>query len=253
MKKLYEKLLLFGLNQNEALVYLSAFRTGDCSIGVLQRETSLHRQLIYNAANSLAAKGLLFIKRAGGRRRFTVAPPNTFIELYESGRQNTVNLVKELEVEKKTAKFSGEAKLYHGNTEIQKYYLNSIANQPIRSPVNVLGIESSRFFKIFFNNQDLYQHFEEQRVKRKITWNLLLLSSKEKEKILNRSRSLLTCRLLKHGVVAPFDIVVWKDHVGFLIYGEETTLLDLPGDPIARGFRKYLSILWDQGIDIKTN
>lgn len=248
MSKLRDRLRQFGLSENESQVYISVSRLGDCSIGALERDTSLHRQLIYNAANSLSARGLLSIKRLGGRRRFTAASPSTFLEKYEAGRQNVVELVKDLETEKKSSRFSGEAKLYKGNAEVRQYYLASIEYQPIRSSVHILGIESSRFFKIFAEGQESYRRFEDLRVKRKITWDLLLLSSKEKEALLNKSRPLLTCRLLKNELAAPFDIVVWRDHVGLLIYGDETTLLDIPGDPIARGFKKYLSLLGEGSV-----
>lgn len=250
MKKLQEHLLAFGLNANESKVYMSVFRLGDCSIGALEKETALHRQLIYNAANSLSLRGLLSIKRLGGRRRFTAAPPSTFSEIYEKGRQNVAALVRELDVEKKTSKFSGEAKLYRGNNEVHQYYLNSIAYQPIRSRVDILGIESSRFFKIFSDDQQMYKRMEELRISRKITWNILLSSSKEKELDLNQSRPLLNCRLMRNQIAAPFDIVVWRDHVGLLIYGDNVTVLDIPGDPVARGFRKYSSVLWDQGTEV---
>ena len=250
MTKLQQRLIQFGLSENESKVYLAVFKLGDCSIGALESNTLLHRQLIYNATNTLSARGLLSIKRIGGRRRFISSAPSAFLEKYEAGRKNVLNLVKDLESEKKSSRFFGEAKLYQGNFEIRQFYLLSVQYQPIRSHVSILGIESSRFFKIFAEDQDSYRRLEELRLKRKVIWDILLLSTKEKERAMNKSRSLVSCRLLKNEFVAPFDIVVWRDHVGLLIYGEEPTLLDIPGDPIARGFKKYLSLLWENGVEI---
>ncbi|MBX7136502.1 MAG: hypothetical protein K1X83_00860 [Oligoflexia bacterium] len=247
MNSVLNRLSAAGLNQNEARVYLAVLQAGECSIGEVQRVTGLHRQLIYNAAETLAQKALLNSVREGGPRRFRASDPGCFVERAEAQVRQARNLSKELEQLRHTSGFTGEARIYTGATEIQRYYLEAIARQPLRSRVDILGVDSGRYFEIFPIESSAFRNFELRRLERKVKWRLLLSGNVAEELALNQTRPLLECRLLTQKVAAPIDIMAWSDHVGLLIYGAAPCVLDIPGSAAARGFKKYLSILWNQG------
>ena len=250
MKILHPQLSDFGLNANQIAIYLAALEAGDCSVGTLEQRSGLHRQLIYNAAHALQDLGLMSVEKKGGRRRFVAAPASAFEHLAFQRYQQAKALSENLELAQKQAGFSGETRTFSGRDEIQSYYLGSVARQAIGSRVDVLGVESERFFALFPPESEKYQLFEGERIKRKIRWRLILFGGAENEVRLNKGRKYLSCRLLKDKIVAPMDVMVWKDHVGFLIYAKEPLVIDIPGAEPASGFRTYLSLLWSRGIDL---
>lgn len=250
MQQLIQQIRKFGLSENEVRVYIAALQAGDCSVGTIEASTKLHRQLIYNAAGSLSALGLLDVKRVGGRRRFVAAAPRVFEELALRQLQESRLVAKQLESYRQQAGFSGESRLFVGAKEIQRYYQDSIVRQPLRSRVDILGAESKRFFEIFDPLDSPFLKFEALRLERRVRWRLLLSGALEQEVELNRGRELVECRLLEEKIAAPLDIVVWRDHVGLITFGQTPTVLDVPGDPTSRGFRKYHSLLWARAVDV---
>ena len=250
MSSLYDKLHRFGLNQNQAAVYLASLEVGDCSVGSIEQRTGLHRQLIYNAAESLSELGLMKVSRRGGRRRFVSAQPSAFEEIALERFQQAKLLSENLAQVRKSAGFSGEARVFTGAEDIQQYYLSSVCRQAVRSRVDIIGVESRRYFEIFPKDGEAYLKIEKERIARKVRWRLLLSGKAEEEVRLNQGRKYVECRLLKENIAAPMDIMVWRDHVGLLIYGPDPIVMDIPGDAPARGFRKYLSLLWSRGLDI---
>ncbi len=252
MQQLIQQIRKFGLTENEVRVYIATLESGDCSVGTIEAKTKLHRQLIYNAANNLKSLGLLEIQRIGGRRRFLAAAPKVFEELALQRLQESRLVAKQLESHREQAGFSGESRLFVGPKEIQRYYQDSIARQPLRSRVDILGAESKRFFEIFNPRESPFTRFEQLRLERRVRWRLLLAGAPEQEVALNRGRELVECRLLEEKIAAPLDIVVWRDHVGLITFGPTPTALDVPGDPTARGFRKYLAVLWERALDVSS-
>jgi predicted transcriptional regulator len=253
MKKIHEHLAKFGLDKNEIIVYLAVLQASDCSIGTIEKSTKLHRQLIYNAANSLEAKNLLNIIKEGGRRRFIAADPGSFEQLAIKQLEQSRQLSKDLQNLKSGFGFSADARLHKGSVEIRKYYLESLSNQPMRSSVFILGVNSQRFFEIFPKDSIEFDLLEKRRAERRISWRLLLSGREAEESVLNKGRTLLKCRRISQPIMAPIDLVVWRDRVGILIYGDSPSILDIPGAKTAKGFSKYFSLLWDQGTDININ
>lgn len=250
MIKIEEKLTRFGLNKREIQVYLAVLKASECSIGAIEKSTNLHRQIIYNAAESLAEKNLLTVVKQGGRRRFIAADPESFEQLALKQLEDSRELSKELSKFKSDVGFSGDAKLYKGHKEIQRYYLDATSNQPLKSVVDIIGVESKRFFEIFPKDSMALNLLEQRRIERRVRWRILLSGSAEEESSLNRGRTLLDFRLINKNIVVPIDLMIWRDHVGILMYGEPPSVLDIPGDKAARGFRKYFSLLWENGKEI---
>ena len=50
---LEQELAQLGLKENEIKVYIAALELGEPAVGDIERQTALHKQLIYNAASSL--------------------------------------------------------------------------------------------------------------------------------------------------------------------------------------------------------
>lgn len=248
---LEQDLAQLGLKENEVKVYLAALEMGESTVGKIERHTNLHKQLIYNAADSLQDRGLLCINEVNGRKRFSVMDPTALEEQAKArvakARQITPRLFELANQQRSTDK----VRVFRDLKSIQQYYLESTRNQPASSEVFILGVSSRRFFEIFDQQSFAYQRLEQLRTSRHINWNIILFAGKEEEATLNKRRSLVQIKLISEAVQAPIDMMIWHNHVGLLFYGAEPYVLDISGQETAKGFKEYFQVLWNKSEVIK--
>lgn len=240
-----ENLNRLGFKENEIKVYLAALELGEPSVGDIERQAQLHKQLIYNAATSLQERGLLSIHEIRGRKRFSIDNPAALEEYAQTQLAQAQELIPLLYERANKKRASDKVRLYRGKKAIQQYYLNSIRRQADDSHVYILGVNSKRYFEIFDPEDFPYQRFENTRKEKKVTLHLLLFGTQEQEAALNNNRPHIELKLLSGAVQGPMDIMIWHDHVGMLFYGEDPYILDTIGQETVEGFKQYFNVLWN--------
>lgn len=235
-----------GLSKNEAVVYLAVLELGEPTVGDIEKQTSLHKQLIYNAADNLQERGLMAVNFVRQRRHFSVTDPAA---LEKQARENVAkarSLVTELYAVANKKRVADQTRIYKGVKGIQQYYNQSIRHQPKDSTICILGVDSKRYFEIFNPQEYPYQSFEQARLERRVTMKLILFGAKEQEIELNRGRKYFDLRLLRDENQAPIDIVIWHDRVALLFYAANPYLLDIVGQSTVEGFKQYFHVLSKQ-------
>lgn len=244
---LEQELARLGLKENEVKVYLASLELGEPTVGQIEKQTGLHKQLIYNAAKALEGKQLLSIYEIRGRKRFAVDNPAALEDRARARLEEAQSLIPRLLELSNKKRGADKIRIYRGKKGVHQYYLQSIRNQPKESSMYILGVNSRRYFEIFEQDGIPYRRMEQTRTSRKITWKLLLFGPKESEIQSNKGRPYLEISLIPDAVRAPFDIMIWHDHVGMLFYGDEPYVLDIVGQETVKGFREYFQVLWKQG------
>lgn len=242
-----QKLGELGLKENEVRVYLAALELGEALVGQIEKQTGLHKQLIYNAATNLQKMGLLNVYEINGRKRFNVQDPGALEERARVKLREAEALVPELLDLASSKRSVGKLRIWREQSGVQQYYLETLHKQPKQSVVKILGVTSERFFKLFPQDDFAYERLEELRREKKISWQVLLFGGEKEEAAQNQGRRLLEIRVIKEAVRSPIDLMIWHDRVGILIYGDEPYVIDLAGAPTVEGFRQYFEVLWKQG------
>lgn len=236
-----------GLKDNEINVYLATLKLGESTVGEIEKHTNLHKQLIYNAAESLQTMGLLSIYEVRGRKRFAVQDPTAIEERARLKLQQAQTVTPQLLELANTKRSVDDIRIWHGQRGVQQYYLDTIRHQPKEIEVSILGVDSKRFFEIFPQDDIPYQRLEQLRLEKKMRWRVLLFGERQEEVLLNKKRLLVEMRLIKEAVQSPIDMMVWGDRVGLLFYGTEPYVMDIAGIETVNGFREYFEVLWRQG------
>src|SRR3989344_85877 len=221
---LEQELAQLGLKEHEVQVYLAILELGEPSVGDIEKQINLHKQLIYNAASSLQEKSLISIHEIRGRKRFSVSNPAALEENAHARLRKAQELVPLLFDRANKKREADKVRTYRNTKGVQQYYLDSIR----------------------------YERFEHTRLERRIALHLLLFGSEEKEIDLNKGRSHLDLRLFEETIQGPMDIMIWHDHVGMLFYGEEPYILDIIGQQTVVGFKNYFAIMWKQATPVNT-
>jgi sugar-specific transcriptional regulator TrmB len=240
-----------GLRENETKVFLAILQLGDSTIGKLEKETELHKQLIYMAATTLQKRGLVDVYEAGGRRHFKVSNPAALEERLstELKRAKKITpLLFELQ-SKKTATES--ARVYRGRRGFLQYNIEGLRNQPKGSEVLIISYKSSRYFDVLKKDSEDFARYEQLRIKRKVTFKSLAFASAAEEMPFYENRPLVKLRLLTNQAQPPMDVIIFYNRVGLYFYGQEPRILDLSGQETVNGFRSYFELLWKDAKAIK--
>lgn len=242
------RLEALGLSPNEAKVYLAALKLGETTIGDLQRESGLHKQLVYNATDILQQAGLLVISEVRGRKHFMAADPSVLEKRIEERLGAVRGLLPALYQVASTKKEKDLVRTYHGLQAVQQYYQESVRTQPEGSFTLVTGVGGQRFFDLWKIDNPYFQRYEGMRNERNISLKLLFfLAQEEDEKTLVgvKSRKNIEVRVIRDANQAPIDIVVWTNHVGLTLYGHEPYLIDIAGESVVKTFQKFFELFWE--------
>lgn len=244
---LEQRLEALGLNPNEARVYLAGLKLGETTIGDLQRQSNLHKQLVYNATEKLQNEGLLIISKVRGRRHFTAADPSILEQRVEERLGAVRGLLPALYEVASTKKQKDLVHTYHGLAAVQQYYQQSMRVQPEKTPVSVSGIGGQKFFELWQPENPYLRLFEDTRLNRNIRLQMIFfVANDEESKNIPgvRDRKNLAARAVVGSTQVPIDIVVWHSHVGLLLYGKEPHLIDIAGEQAVAAFQTYFDLLW---------
>ena len=103
-----------GLSKNESSVYVALLKIGLTSAKAILEETGLHRQLVYDALDSLIEKGLVSYIVQSNRKYFKAADPEQFKDVFnkrklavESQEEKFENLLDDYKNDRLNQRFQG--------------------------------------------------------------------------------------------------------------------------------------------------
>jgi hypothetical protein len=247
---IFEELMGFGLTENEAKVYMAVIELGEPAIGAIEKYASIHKQLIYNAAQKLQEKGLLSVHEIRGRKHFSIENPEAIEEYAAMRLEKAKTLVPLLYQHANQKRSSDTIRVFEGLNGIHQYYIDSIRKEPKSSSVSILGLNNKKYFEIFKQDGVPFIRFENTRRERKIYLNLVLFGTDKDNVISNKQRQFVNMRIFEDGVIGPMDIMIWHNHVGMLFYAATPYVLDILGKDAAQGFLEYFNVFWNRGKNI---
>lgn len=240
-----------GFSETQAKVYVAILTLGEPAIGAIERATSLHKQLIYNAAKQLETMGLITIREVRGKKRFSADHPELLEQRVRDQLDIAQTLVPRLHEMANIERAEEKTRMYRGAAGIQQYYVHSARRQPKNSTVSILGVNSKRYFDLLPTDSIAYTRFENIRIERNVALKLLLAGQKDTERELNERRKLVQLRMLNEKIYGPMDLMIWHDHVGMLFYDAEPYIISLVGKDTVRGFEDYYKALWNMAEESK--
>ncbi len=74
-----DTLMKLGLSSSEALVYMALVEKGPCFVAPLVHHTKKHRQIVYNALETLQKKDLITVSKKNGKNYYAIGEPKRFL------------------------------------------------------------------------------------------------------------------------------------------------------------------------------
>ncbi len=162
-----EDLLKMGLTKNEVSVYLSLLYIGETAVGEIIKDLKFHRQVIYNALDSLENKNMVIKTIKNSVNNYKIADPAMIVENIEKKELIAKRLSKNIKQEMKKGRKEHEIHVYEGRVKIRNFIMNKYKKLTIGSTFYALSNIPNGFVKMI-GEDFFYNEHDKMRRKRKI-------------------------------------------------------------------------------------
>jgi len=243
-----KELRKLGLSENESNVYLELLKLGLSHAKPIIEKTKLHRQLVYDALESLIKKGLAGYVIQSNRKYFKASNPSQFEEYFNKKENNLKkeralfkSLLPKLLILSKSSKQEQEAVIYQGNKGI-KSLLNDMMKEKL--PILTIGASDTNAESFKYHTRFNLPVFHKERIENKISLKILLSKEmKKRSKNLQRLRY-TSSRILPKEFTSNSSTNIYGNKVSIIMWGEEPFGIIIKSKDIAESQKKHFRLLW---------
>ncbi|MEW5996732.1 MAG: helix-turn-helix domain-containing protein [Candidatus Micrarchaeota archaeon] len=229
-----------GLRPNEAKIYSALLRIGTATPAQVARETGLSRSYVYDALETLKAKGLVGMQMKNGKRHYTASDPK---HLEEAAKEQLAKAQKIVPVLAKAMEASiapSEVSVYEG-AYIYKQLLRDITGtMKAEEEVLIFGIDDERIMRL----DEYYPHYLDY-------YFAFLKEAGVKERAIVR----MGARKLKEAKTTRYRFLdgkyfgdvafeVYKDRLALFEWGGQSRLVLIRNARIADAYRRQFEFFW---------
>ncbi|MFC1696839.1 helix-turn-helix domain-containing protein [Nanoarchaeota archaeon] len=245
-KKILEEI---GLTKSEINVYLSLLELGSSSTGKIVDKSKVASSKIYEILDKLMQKGLASFIIKSGVKYFEAAPPERIMDYmkeketkFNEQKQELKQILPELELKQKLAKYKSEATIYKGIKGMETAYFNALKLLKANEEVLVIGAPSrSKAMNRFFIK------FNKERAKRKIKMRIIYNeAARGDERTLNNPLS----EIKYTPEITPASIDIFNDRVIISPEAKEPLSIVIDSKEVAESFRVQFEKSWNQDVTI---
>jgi sugar-specific transcriptional regulator TrmB len=235
-----DDLFSLGLKGKEAQIYLALLKLGEVGTTKICRETSLHRQFVYQFLDSLEKKGLVQHVLFRGRKRFSAKNPEVLSSLLEQKKKVTERLIQNV---KKVVTVPQEqvTELNQGDDSYVISAFKLLEETKEGSTILIISGKGDRYINIL---GDRFIEYERLRKKKNILIKYIG-SSSQKDELENRSRGLFDFRLLQGDFSDITNTVIFPELITLDTFGVPVTQTIVYNPAVADGYKEFFDALWD--------
>ena len=145
-----------------------------------------------------------------------------------------------------------EINIYEGADQFQAFQLGTLKRFKEGSAKCVVGSSGDRWFEAMGG---FYKTYEEERIKRKISWRMIMYTESQRDHDLRlRCPELNVYKLIPKNFENPANYYVIEDVVVIQIFGEpgdEPAVIEIKNKDVAKSYMNYFNLLWEQSTPIE--
>lgn len=240
-----DTLTQLGLSKNEAQIFETLIRYGQCSVSTISKHTNIHRRNVYDTLNHLLEKGLVYEIFSGKENQYHAVQPNKLRERLKEKEQ----LLEEILPTLNTLYDSNpplEAVYIYKGIEGWKNYLQDILD--VGEPLYTLGGKGAWADKRL---QPFLKFFLKEAAAKGITFHALYDGTeetivKEIRDTTNNHYKFLPSQYQHNSVIDTFgNRVVIFSNIEHGKIDEKATLTVIVNKSIADSYRRWFQMIWD--------
>jgi len=238
-----------GLNKNQAKVYLALFDLGKSKAGEIITKTGLHRHLVYQALEELVKQRLATKTTQGKIFLFQATDPTHFLDNLREQNLAAENLIDSLKERGKVTEQN--ITIYEGAEGIRAFSFHNAENIKSGEWIYVMASGGKKFEQAMGARavRNYFQKISDHGGGVKI---LMYQSQKMSEETLRflQSYPRVEISFLSEELIPSAQSVITKHSVGFTIFEDPTSVIEVQNKHLAEAYIDYFNLLWNQEVKI---
>ena len=245
-----EDLKKLGLTDNEIKVYLSVLALGETAVGAVVKDLGVHRQIAYDALESLEKKGMILKTKKNNIFRFKLANPRIIWENEQKKALIAKRISENITLQIKSSKREHEVDVFEGVGAINQLYLNNISIMPRGGTYYVIAGAVMDFQKTVGR-----KFFEEkyERLRRKNNLSAKIITGESKKEEIHQFGHLAdmetrSVRYLPWEYANPISTVIWQNSLSMISYVENQQFaVEIKNRLLRDAYLEHFEVLWRLG------
>lgn len=244
MTEMITELQVLGLTKNEAEVYEALVGTGLSKAGQLIAKLNIHRNVVYEALESLIRKGFATKISKRGVWWFQITEPDSIRTMVKQREQIADAVI--AQIQQLRHKTEQQITVYEGVDSYRAYWLSSLERFPEGTTDYCLGVPShEQWVKLL--GKDGVQKYMALRKKKKIFWKTIHFKITDAERELMQEYPDLTEYRLWEKDFSPIgNFNVIHDTVILQIMSDEPRIIEIRDKDMVAMFKGYFDAIWDE-------
>lgn len=229
-----------GFTEREIKVYLALIELGTSTVGPISKKTKLQPSKVYETIEKLKEKGLVSHIIISKTKHFQAASPKEILEMLEEKKRQFRSVVDELEEKRKYAE-TKQIALVHEGFKSFKALFNRIVDT----------LSSKDYFWAFAFKEEyhnpataLFLRKFHQRLEEKKVDDRLIGHVSVKSAIKNAFEGNKNFKIKFSRQASPSVIILFKDSVVTLLWGERPTAIEIVSVQINQQYRNFFLESW---------
>jgi sugar-specific transcriptional regulator TrmB len=241
-----EDLKKLGLTENEIKVYISLLHLGETQVGGIINDLKIHRQIAYNAFDSLEKKNMVIKTMKNKVYHYQISDPGIILENIKKQELIARRIQDNIKKEMKKNKREQEINVYSGRTQLRNFYLNTYKNAPENTIM--YGLHSFGKEYIETMGEDFLEKLEKIRQKKHMLTKHIASETRREDMIKtiktldNKTREV---RFISYDMINPISTLILNNTVWFQsFYGEDPFIIEIKNEQFYMTFLNHFEELW---------
>ncbi len=237
----------FDFSKNESTVYVALLELGMTNVGPIVKKTGLHRQIIYQALETLEKKGYVLSVTKGDRKHFQAVSPDAIVKRVEETMSAAKEILPELLKLQSRSADSVEVRTLYGREGFIANLRDLVASaERCDGIMRIIG--GANDTDVYALLGTWYPEYVALAKKSGVIKKLIApkQSDEFKEKFAEEFGNQL--RYLNVGLSAPTYTRMTPEMVSTEIYvaGNDVTVIQIRNRAIAQAYIEHFNLLWEQ-------
>jgi len=238
----------FDFTKNESIVYVALLELGMTNVGPIVKKTGLHRQIIYQAVETLGKRGYVLSVTKNNLKHFQAVSPDTILKHLEEKMNAAEEMLPDLLKLQSHATDSVEVRTLHGKSGFIRN-LRDVIESASRGNGTMRIIGGAKDEDFYNTIGDWYKDYVALAKKHNVTKKLIASEQnveKFKKKFAEEYGNHL--RYLRIGLSAPTYTRMTSEMVTIEIYtsNSDVTIIQIRNKAIAQAYMEHFNLLWKQ-------
>ncbi|MDD2260416.1 MAG: helix-turn-helix domain-containing protein [Acholeplasmataceae bacterium] len=236
-----------GFLPNEIKVYESLLSIGETTVGGIINDLKIHRQIAYNALDTLEKRGLVSKTMKNKVYHFKPTDPEIIVENAQKQEMIAQRLAQVIKLEMSKTKIDNSIDIYNGKEGIRKFYLQMMNNIPKNGVIYIIQ-GGAKAYQQVAGLDFISKKLDPIRIKKNITSKNIMSEQdrpENKEYLRKVAGSLRQTRFLPYdNIINPVFTYIWDNHVSFISTGTEPFAIDIQNEDFYKSYLDHFEILW---------